>query len=93
MARLLGILFCYLATGCALSPPEGIRELMQDIDHDRNEKRREVGVSFEGKPMFVKVRVYPKINEGNIFGKQWILLQIGREKVDLDKLMNDIEEN
>lgn len=93
MGKFLCLFLCFLLTNCALTAPDGVKELMDDIDRDRNIKKRDADLSFEGKPMFVKVRAYPQVAEGNIYGKQWVLLQIGREKVDLDQLMNDIEEN
>ncbi len=91
MTKLIIFLSVIALSGCALTAPDGKKELMEDIDHDRNQKKREY-LSFDGQPIFVKVRAYSQVREGNIYGKQWILMQLGKEKVDIDKLMNDIDE-
>ena len=81
-----------LTSGCVLTAPDGKKELLNDIENDRNQKNVKQNM-FEGQPIFVRVRSYPQINEGNVYGKQWILMQVGREKIDLPKIINDVDED
>ena len=88
------IFFSYLLMilgGCALTAPNGEKVLMDDIQNDR-ERLKEKPSIFEGGPVFYKVRSYPRIIEGNIHGKHWILLQMKRERLDEYELMKSIEE-
>ena len=91
MAKFIPFIIGVLLSGCALTAPDGKKELMDDIDRDRTQRKKE-DTSFDGQPVFVKVRAYSQIKEGTIYGKQWLLMQLGREKIDIDKLMNEIEE-
>lgn len=83
------LLLLAMATGCALTTPEGTKELLDDISRDRSGQRLQAD-HFLGKPIFLKVRAYPRIEGGIIYGKHWILMKTGNEKVDLNPLLNDI---
>ena len=90
MARLASIaILLAILSGCALTVPEGTKELMDDISRDRAGQRNKNDI-FVGKTLFIKVRAYPRIEGTNIYGKQWILMKTGNEKVDLGALLNDI---
>ncbi|MCB9229704.1 MAG: hypothetical protein H6618_08845 [Deltaproteobacteria bacterium] len=77
---------------CATTAPDGTRELSADIEHDRSLRMQGDRKDLVGKPVFLKVRAYPQIRDGNIHGPHWILLQVKREPLDLDGLIDTLEE-
>lgn len=77
---------------CAITAPKGTRELSADVEHDRSLRFQNSRKDLVGKPVFLKVRAYPQIRDGNIHGPHWILLQVKREALDLDGLLNTLEE-
>ncbi len=90
MARLIFFLLpVTLAYGCALTVPEGTKVLLDDISRDKAGQRNQAD-NFVGKPVFLKVRAYPRVEGANIYGKHWILMKTGNEKIDLDPLLNEI---
>jgi hypothetical protein len=89
MAKLLTIFVFLLTYGCALTAPEGTKELMEDIGRDRSIQRNQ-SEKFVGKPIFIKVRAYQRIEGANVYGKHWILMKTGNEQIDLDPLLNDL---
>jgi hypothetical protein len=91
MNKILGLLSIVLLSSCSLTAPDGKKELLDDIERDRYEKKPKEAI-FEGDPIFVRVRAYPQISNGNVYGKHWILMQTGRQKIDLPKLINDVDE-
>lgn len=90
MLKTLAILALLAAYGCALTAPAGNKELLEDISRDRSGQQRIQSEHFMGKPIFLKVRAYPRIKGGSIYGKHWILVKIGNEKIDFSPLLNDI---
>ena len=90
--RLLGLLFLLMSLGgCALNAPKGVRELSAEIDYDRRLRLQGDRKDLVGKPVFLKVRAYPKIQDGNIYGAHWILLQVKRESIDINELIDSLE--
>ncbi len=87
---IVAVLFLSLMS-CSLRPPDGSKELMEDIERDRK-LTKPADVSFEGRPIFVKVRAYPQIRNGHIYGRHWILMRIGREKIAVDELVKPLSE-
>ena len=83
--RILTILFLLLSQACALTAPEGSRELEAEIKADR-QKKSPLSVHL-GRPQYVKVRSYRKILGGDIHSDHWIYLQIGREKLGINDLI------
>ena len=88
----LFLLMLLSLVGCALTAPDGTRELMADIEFDRTHKDQRNRKALVGKPVFLKVRAYPQIRDGNIHGPHWVLLQVKRETLDLDGLIDTLEE-
>ena len=80
-----------LTWGCALTAPDGSRELLDDIKRDKA-TLADQSAPFAGRPIFVKVRAYPRIENANIHGKHWIFLKVGNEALDIKKLLGDLKE-
>ncbi len=90
MDKLLILSFLLLtASGCALTVPDGTKVLLDDISRDKSGQRIQ-SANFEGSPIFLKVRAYPRIEGANIYGKHWILMKTGNEKIDLNPLLDEI---
>lgn len=77
--------------GCALTAPNGTKELMEDIAKDRATNLKS-DRSFDGRPIFVKVRAYPQFQNGHVYGKQWILMRVGREQLDIEQMTKELSE-
>lgn len=90
MARLLLILSLLNLCACALTAPKGNQELLDDIKRDKASVRNPAEI-LVGKPLFIRVRAYPRIDESNVYGKHWILMKIGNEKMELSHLINETE--
>ena len=91
MSQLWILLIVISLSGCALNAPRGVRELSAEIEYDRNLRLQGDRKDLVGKPVFLKVRAYPKIQDGNIYGAHWILLQVKRESIDINKLIDSLE--
>lgn len=89
MDKLATLIVLVLTYGCALTAPDGTKELLEDINQDKANKRPQAE-NFVGKPIFYKVRAYPRIEGTTVYGKHWILLKTGHEKLELDPLLNDL---
>lgn len=89
MSKIIILLISLLAYGCALTAPKGTQELLEDIKRDKSNDRNP-GELFVGKPIFIKVRAYPRVEESNIYGKHWVLMKIGNEKIDVVPMLNEI---
>lgn len=92
MRLLLAIVSAISLVSCAVTAPDGTKELSADIEHDRSLRMQGDRKDLVGRPVFLKVRAYPKIRDGNIYGPYWILLQVKRETIDIDGLINTLEE-
>ena len=86
------LLMVFSLVGCSLTAPDGTRDLMADIEYDRTQRDQKDRKALVGKPIFLKVRAYPQIRDGNIHGPHWVLLQVKRETLDLDGLIETLEE-
>lgn len=81
-------LLLFLISSCAISEPDGIRQLESAIQADK--QRREIAREpFHGRPLFKKVKAYRQIQDGNVYGEHWIYLNVGREKLNLDEMLGN----
>jgi hypothetical protein len=75
-----------LLNACALSAPDGEKQLEKIIEADK----RQDGVdrdAFAGRPRFLKVRSYKQIYNGDIHSEHWIFVQVGRENLSIEDLV------
>lgn len=92
MIKQLNICIVLLISGCSLTAPDGKKQLLEDIERDR-ELGRQDSNPILGKTKFLKVRAYPQLSQGNIHGGHWILLNVGREQIDFDDLWKEVDDN
>ena len=83
--ELMGILLLY---GC-VTLPDGDLQLAPRLVKDRR-SQRETGESLKcGRPLFVEVQCYPRLaTTGDLLGQGTILMNIGREVVSLDEVLD-----
>lgn len=88
---LLSLLSLLLLNACALTAPDGVKELELDLKRDQESRALNRPEPLEGSPIFLKVRAYPQLRNGVIYGSQWILMPVGREKMDFEGLIRGLE--
>jgi len=78
-----------LIAGCATSP-KGQNVLMDDVDKSGKEHALSKGPTTikQGRPIFIKAYAYPQVlSTGDIWGGGKVFVEVGREKVDLNKIV------
>lgn len=80
----------FLISSCA-SAPDGNNILKEMIQKDTSslKKNSESKNSItKGRPIFIKSYVYPQlIDSGDFYAGGWVYLEVGREKLDLEKML------
>ena len=89
MIRFLTLLIILTTYGCALTTPPGTKELLDDISRDKAHQRRHSN-QFIGKAVFLKVRAYPRVDGPNVYGKHWVLMKTGNEKIDVERMLDGL---
>lgn len=80
-----------LVTSCATSP-SGQNVLMDEVNRSGGEHALSKGPTTikQGRPIFIKAYAYPQVlSTGDIWGGGKVFVEVGREKVDLNKLVSE----
>lgn len=89
--RILFLSFLVNIFSSCASAPDGKNILKEMITHDKintNRNNENSKTITKGRPIFVRTYIYPQIIEsGDYYAGGWVFLEIGREKLALDKLL------
>ncbi|MBC61736.1 MAG: hypothetical protein CMP11_04700 [Zetaproteobacteria bacterium] len=88
MKYLCSLFLLLCLSNCQLTAPKGELVLNDMIVSDSKNKS---SLQIRGKSQFVKLRVHPQINGGDVHGGYWVLLQIDNEKIDYDSLFQQVK--
>ena len=88
--KLSSVLVFSLCGSCTLTAPKGTHELMRDIEKDRS--TMQAAQAPRGPTRWIKVRSYPRAENGNLIGKHWILMSLGSEDPDYKNLQRSLED-
>lgn len=81
------VFFVLLMSSCALTAPDGVKQLSKAIEEDRLKESQTYQDVYVGRPKFIKIRAYTRVEGGHIFEDHWIHLQIGRENLKIKELI------
>ena len=74
-------------TSCS-SSPSGENVLMDTLNRSKTEQNLKPNIK-QGKPIYYKAYAYPQIlSSGDIWGGGEVFVEMGREKFDLNSLIN-----
>ena len=88
-AMLLILISVFLSQACTFTAPDGVRELSLDIEKDQV-KTASPSI-LEGNPVFIKVMTHPRIEGSNLVGRHWMLLSLGRKRLDTRALSRSLD--
>ena len=71
--------------------PKGSYVLKEQLRESRGALKSKGFIS--GRPQYVRAYKYPKIIGNNVYGGQWVLLNVGFEKVEIENIYKKLTED